>query len=105
MHVTKVTGYQQFTSSALARVSYVSSALLTDAQGNKANAAIMSIGASTATCNIRFRDDGTAPSGTVGQVLAYGALPYIYQGNLQLLAFIAGVGNPDLNITYIQVND
>ena len=105
MHVCKVTGFQQFTSSALASVSYVSSALLLDAQGNKANAAFLTVGASTASCGIRFRDDGTAPSTTVGHFLPYGVYPFLYQGDLQKIAFIASVGNPDLNITYVQVQD
>jgi len=105
MHISKVLAYQQFVSSALASAVSISTTLLRGTQGEYANAALFSVGASSITCGVRFADDGTVPTGTVGQFLAYGQAPWLYQGDLTRVKFIAGVGNPDLNVTLLVVTD
>lgn len=40
------------------------------------------------TQNIRWRDDGTAPTASVGMVLVAGAAPLIYSGSIAALQFI-----------------
>ncbi len=105
MHVSKVIGFQQFTSTALGSAVAVSTALLTDVNGNKANAALISVYSTTGA--IRFRDDGVAPTATVGMRLAANLQPYLHQGDLHKLQFIAAelAGNAEVNVTYVQAID
>lgn len=106
MRVTRVINFQQFTSNTIATTpTACSTALLTDAQGNKANAALFSTGGSTGA--IRWRDDGTAPTSSIGIRLPAGVAPYFYQGDLNRLLFIADSvpGNADVNVVYVQVAD
>jgi hypothetical protein len=105
MRITKVIGFQQFTSNNLGGVLAVSTALLADTSGNKANAALFSIRGSTGA--IRFRDDGADPSATVGMHIPVGLAPYFYQGNIASLKFIADTvaGNAEVNVTYVQAID
>lgn len=51
------------------------------------------------TQSIRWRDDGTNPTTTVGMILAAGDT-LIYNGNLQALKFIEVSASAKLNITY-----
>lgn len=106
MRITKITGFQQFTSNSIATAALgVSTALLMDGQGQKANAAVLSAGGSTGA--IRWRDDGTAPTSNIGMRLPAGVAPYLYQGDLHKLQFIADAvpGNADVNVTYVNVSD
>lgn len=105
MRITKVIGFQQFTSNTLTAAVACSTALLVDSQGNKANAAVFSAGGSTGA--IRFRDDGTAPTSNIGMRLPAGVAPYFYQGDLYRILFIVDSvpGNADVNATYVQVAD
>ena len=105
MHINKVIGYQQFVSSALVSAVAISTTLLRGTQGEYANAALLSVFASTVTSGVRFADDGTVPTASVGHFLAYGTPPFLYQGDLTKVKFILGVGNPDLNVTLLQVSD
>lgn len=52
------------------------------------------------TASVRWRDDGTAPTAAVGVALAPGIAPWLYQGNLAAIQFIALSGSPVLNISY-----
>jgi hypothetical protein len=101
MHVVKVIGFQQFTSSQLASAVGVSSTLLKDSQGNKANGAFFSATTSTA----RYRDDGTAPTASVGMSVPSGLPPFLYQGDLDKLLFIGIGGNQTVDATYVQLAD
>lgn len=103
MRVTKIIGFQQFTSNTLNAALGVSTALLKDAQGQVANAAIFSCFATTGA--IRFRSDGTAPTATVGMRIVTGIEPYLYQGDLHKLQFISEGGNAEMNVTYVQAVD
>lgn len=48
---------------------------------------------------VRWRDDGTDPSGTVGQPLAVN-VELIYDGNLATIKFIQQAASAALNIAY-----
>lgn len=48
---------------------------------------------------VRWRDDGSDPSATVGMTLAVG-VPYEFTGNLARLKFIEATASAKLNITY-----
>ncbi|MDP2621241.1 MAG: hypothetical protein Q8P46_13895 [Hyphomicrobiales bacterium] len=104
MRVTKVIGFQSFVSSAIAAAVSCSSNLLTDSQGNRANAAWLSCLATTGA--VRYRDDGTAPTVSTGLRIPSGVNPFLYQGDLGKLQFIAeSPGNPTLSVCYVQVAD
>lgn len=105
MQINNMVGFQQFTSQTLGSVLSCSTALLTDANGNKANAAEFSVGGTTGA--IRFRDDGTAPTTIAGTRIPVGTLPYLYQGNIHQLKFIADeiAGNASLAVRYLHVTD
>lgn len=51
------------------------------------------------TAAVRWRDDGVAPSATVGMPLAAGAV-LEYTGDLLAIQFIAESGSPVLNVSY-----
>lgn len=104
MHVTNVIGFQSFVSSEIAGVVSCSSSLLVDSQGNRANAAWLSVFATTGA--VRYRDDGTSPTVSTGLRIPSAIAPYLYQGDLGKLRFIAeSPGAPQLNISYVQVSD
>lgn len=50
--------------------------------------------------NVRWRDDGTNPSATVGMLIAAGGQDYEYQGNLSAIKFIEVTSGAKLNISY-----
>jgi hypothetical protein len=50
--------------------------------------------------NVRFRDDGGQPTGSVGVLLPTGIAPFFYTGTLSALRFIAVTGTANLNINY-----
>ena len=79
-------GYQQITSLA-------SSTALTPPTG----ATIAQI--SVETAGVRYRDDGTAPTASVGMPLLAGA-NITYGGSLSAIRFIAISGSPVLNVSY-----
>lgn len=49
---------------------------------------------------VRFRDDGTSPTATVGLPLAVGLLPFQYSGNLSAIKFIEQTASAKLNVVY-----
>lgn len=51
------------------------------------------------TANVRWRDDGTAPTGSVGMPLAAG-VTLQYDGDLKGIKFINNGGTAELNISY-----
>ena len=100
----QVVGFQGFTSQSLASAQACSTALLANKQlGITANAALFSVGGSTGA--VRFRDDGTAPTASVGHRVPAGLLPFLYQGDLHKIQFIVDTvaGNADLNVTYLSI--
>jgi hypothetical protein len=51
------------------------------------------------TAGVRWRDDGPAPTATVGQPLAAGQC-FQYAGPLTAIQFIAQTGSPVLDVSY-----
>lgn len=83
-------GYCQLTSIASA------TALSSCSGGIPAGATMIALGADTA--NVRYRDDGTAPTSSVGMVLVFGQNPILYSGTLSKLQFISATGV--LNVSF-----
>lgn len=81
-------GYQQIGAAALAAAQ-----LLTVPAG--ANVALIGVD----TAPVRWRDDGTAPTATVGMQIAIGGT-LEYWGNLANIQFILASGAPVLNVSY-----
>ena len=55
------------------------------------------------TDTVRWRDDGTAPTSALGELLNMGTTaqqPFIYSGDLTAIKFIKAAGSPILNIAY-----
>ena len=68
----------------------------TTADGTKANACII-----VATGqNVRWRDDGTAPTATVGMLLKTTDAPFYYDGDLSAIRFIESAASGVLNVCY-----
>jgi hypothetical protein len=53
------------------------------------------------TQNVRWSDDGVAPTASVGQILAAGN-DMFYDGNLAALKFIEVTASAKLNVTYYE---
>jgi hypothetical protein len=55
------------------------------------------------TAPVRWRDDGAAPTTSVGMSLVNGVAPFQYSGTLANLQFIAESGSPILNVSYYRI--
>lgn len=52
--------------------------------------------------NVRWRDDGTAPTTTVGMLLLKDT-PFEYSGDLSAIQFIEVTSGADLNVSYYKI--
>jgi hypothetical protein len=52
---------------------------------------------------VRWRDDGTAPTATVGVEIINGQQPFEYWGTLSAIEFIAASGSPVLNVSFYSI--
>ena len=52
--------------------------------------------------NVRWRDDGTSPTASVGFLMYAGGAPQVFAGNLSAVSFIATTGSPTINVLYYQ---
>lgn len=52
------------------------------------------------TQNIRWRDDGTDPTASVGMLLVAGDSPTIWEGDYSVLRFIEATASAKLNVTF-----
>lgn len=52
------------------------------------------------TANVRYRDDGTAPTSSVGMQIVSGQNPILYSGTLSAVEFIAASGSPVLDVAF-----
>jgi hypothetical protein len=50
--------------------------------------------------NIRWRDDGAAPTTAIGMLLIFGQIPMLYSGTLSNMQFIAASGSPILDVSF-----
>ncbi len=80
-------GYQQITSLSAATALTVPTGATTAVIRTEAQA-------------VRYRDDGTDPSATVGQPMAVADFPLVYTGPLLKIKFIEQVSGAKLNISY-----
>lgn len=92
--VTACMGYQQITSLSSATGLTVPTQ---DKQGNLKQPTFALIVAETQ--NVRWRDDGTNPTASVGMPLAVG-VPLQYDGDLKGIRFIEQTAGARLNISY-----
>jgi len=54
------------------------------------------------TADVRWRDDGTAPTATVGFPLGSSDPVFAYSGSLSAIQFIAQSGSPVLNVAFFR---
>jgi len=92
--ITSVMGYQQITSLSSATALTVPQRDLTGLVGTPRIAII-----TPESQAVRWRDDGVAPTASVGMPLAAG-VTLQYDGDLSQIKFIEQVGGAKLNITY-----
>lgn len=92
--MSKALGYQQITSLS----SSTALTIATDENTRNAGLAIIS----PETQNVRWRDDGTAPTASVGYLLAAGS-EMVYEGSLDKLRFIEVTASAKLNICYYKI--
>jgi len=92
--ITSRLGYQQITSLTTAQSLTIPA---TDLSGLKCRPSIAII--TPLTGNVRWRDDGTAPTATVGMPLAAG-VTLQYDGDLTKIQFINNGGTAEVNISY-----
>lgn len=92
--VTSCIGYQQITSLSSAASLTVPA---TDKNGMNQKPTFALIIAETQ--NVRWRDDGTAPTASVGMPLIVG-VPLQYDGDLSKIQFIEQTASAKLNISY-----
>jgi len=88
-------GYQQITAATLASSTALTVPLV---PGNPTRATYAVI-----SCEgdvVRWRDDGTAPTSTVGMILATFPDVLIYDGDLAALRFIRNSASSILNVSY-----
>ena len=52
------------------------------------------------TADVRYRDDGAAPSAALGNIVVHGIPGILYTGSLSALQFIALSGSPLLDIGF-----
>lgn len=52
------------------------------------------------TANVRYRDDGGAPTAAIGTLLVSGVAPILYTGTLAQLQFIAATGSPLVDVAF-----
>jgi hypothetical protein len=92
--VTSCIGYQQITALSAAAGLTVPT---TDKSGNKQQPTFALIVAESK--DVRWRDDGTDPTASVGMPLAVG-VPLQYDGDLTSIKFIETSASAKLNISY-----
>jgi hypothetical protein len=92
--VTTCMGYQQITSLSSATNLTIPQTTPNGLNAKPVFALIVAEGQA-----VRWRDDGTSPSASVGMPLAVG-IPLQYDGDLTNIKFIEQVGGAKLNISY-----
>ena len=92
--VTTCMGYQQITDLSSA-VGLTVPVLAPDGSNQKPTFALIIC----ETQGIRWRDDGTSPSASVGMILAAG-VPLQYDGDLNKIKFIEQAASAKLNVSY-----
>jgi hypothetical protein len=86
-------GYQQLTLSGTAQH------LMLPTLSNGQSVGYVVIQCEGTTSSARWRDDGTAPTSTVGMILSTG-VELDYSGDPTMIQFITATGSPILDISY-----
>lgn len=96
-------GYAQYTSLSAAKLltaapatGYTMPTTDPSATGRRPNFVLLQ----AETQNVRWRDDGTAPTASVGMILIAGDAPYPYDGDLSKIQFIEVTASAKLNVSY-----
>lgn len=93
-------GYQQIGSTALGSAT----GLTLPTSGPTPTFALISVEGTPGTDTVRWRDDGTAPTSSVGMLMngsgSNGWPPFLYSGDLTKIQFIKAAGSPLVNISY-----
>lgn len=92
--ITTCMGYQQISDLSSA-VGLTVPTLTPNGSNTKANFALII----AETQNVRWRDDGVAPTASVGMLLVAG-VPLQYDGDLSKIKFIEATASAKLNISY-----
>ena len=87
-------GYCQLSSTQLTSAVGLSSC----SGGIPAGATMVEMQAESA--NVRYRDDGTAPTSSAGSLIVSGLNPFLYTGTLSALKFIAASGSPTADFAF-----
>ena len=93
--ITSCMGYQQLDSLATATGLTVPSKDPTSGMSTKANFALIVAEAQ----DVRWRDDGVAPTGSVGMLLKTGVI-FQYDGDLSKIQFIETSNGSKVNVSY-----
>lgn len=93
--ITSCMGYQQLDSLSSATGLLVPSRDPTSGMTTKANFALIVAEAQ----DVRWRDDGTAPTATIGMLLKTGVI-FQYDGDLSKIKFIETAGSAKVNVSY-----
>lgn len=92
--ITSIFGYQQITSLSSAQSLTVPTKDIRGLAGTPTIAIITPL-----TQSVRWRDDGTAPTASVGMPLSAGS-SLVYDGDLTRIKFIEQTASAELNISY-----
>ncbi len=90
-------GYQQITSLNSAQALTIPERA-PDGSSCKPNAILIGCTAQ----NVRWRDDGTNPTATVGNLLVAAQQPFYYDGDLSRIRFIEATASAVLNVAYYE---
>ena len=93
--ITSCMGYQQLDSLSSATGLLVPSRDPTSGMTTKANFALIVAEAQ----DVRWRDDGTDPTATIGMLLKTGVI-FQYDGDLSKIKFIETAGSAKVNVSY-----
>ena len=87
-------GYEQLTS--ITSATGITSSLYQNADGvQRARRVLLQ----AETQDVRWRDDGTDPTASVGMILTAGGAPILYEGELDKIRFIQATAGAVLNVT------
>lgn len=93
--VTTCMGYQQITS-----LSAAASLTVPTRTPNGSTASPRLVLLQCESQSVRWRDDGTSPTASVGMILNVGDQPYPYDGDLNKIKFIETATSAKLNVSY-----
>lgn len=76
--------------------SLTASGIPSDAQGHRPTLVVLSVEVAA----VRYKDDGSAPTSSIGVELPFGTAPFTYSGTLSAIQFIAATGSPVIDAAF-----